>query len=225
MLESIRRWTCAATPRSRRPSGRARTSSWGPNAAGKTSLLEAIVLLGWGRSHRTIADGELIRWGADLARVEGRVGERRPRGRDRRAPGRTARGGRKRIRVNGVGRRASALGRTLRVVLFAPEEMLLVIGAPSLRRAALDRWPRPASRPTPTTSRPTAGRSSSATACCGRSARRRATRDELRFWDATLLDAGGAGRRGPAAPARATSPSRSPRPTPRSPRTRRPPAG
>ena len=42
----------------------------GPNAAGKTSLLEAIALLGWGRSHRTSADGELIRWGRDLARVE-----------------------------------------------------------------------------------------------------------------------------------------------------------
>ena len=28
----------------------------GPNAAGKTSLLEAIVLLAWGRSHRTSTD-------------------------------------------------------------------------------------------------------------------------------------------------------------------------
>ena len=69
---------------------------WGPNAAGKTSLLEAIVLLAWGRSHRTSTDGELVRWGRDLARVEARVGRagdaargaRRPRGRareDRRA--------------------------------------------------------------------------------------------------------------------------------------------
>ena len=49
---------------------------WGPNAAGKTSLLEAMVLLAWGRSHRTSADGELIRWGTDLARVEGVVGSR-----------------------------------------------------------------------------------------------------------------------------------------------------
>jgi len=30
---------------------------WGPNAAGKTSLLEAIVLLAWGASHRTSTDG------------------------------------------------------------------------------------------------------------------------------------------------------------------------
>ena len=38
----------------------------GPNAAGKTSLLEAIVLVAWGRSHRTSVEGEMIRWGADL---------------------------------------------------------------------------------------------------------------------------------------------------------------
>ena len=43
---------------------------WGPNAAGKTSLLEAIVLVAWGRSHRTTTDAELVRWGRDLARVE-----------------------------------------------------------------------------------------------------------------------------------------------------------
>ena len=61
----------------------------GPNAAGKTSLLEAIALLGWGRSHRTTADGELIRWGHDLARVEGRerIEQDRPgRGAERRPP-------------------------------------------------------------------------------------------------------------------------------------------
>src|ERR1035437_6561054 len=43
----------------------------GPNAAGKTSLLEAVFLLASGHSHRTPTDAEMIRWGADLARVEG----------------------------------------------------------------------------------------------------------------------------------------------------------
>jgi len=47
---------------------------WGPNAAGKTTLLEGIVLLALGRSHRTAVDAELIRWGADFLRVEGVVG-------------------------------------------------------------------------------------------------------------------------------------------------------
>jgi DNA replication and repair protein RecF len=47
-------------------------------------------------------------------------------------------GGRKSIQVNGVPRRPAALAEHLRTVLFAPEEMLLVIGPPALRRAALD---------------------------------------------------------------------------------------
>src|SRR5688572_21883492 len=99
----------------------------GPNAAGKTSLLEAIALLGWGRSHRTSADGELIRWGRDLARVEGRVREDTLEVAITRS-GADGTSGRKRVRINGLGRRASSLGQYLRVVLFAPEEMLLVIG-------------------------------------------------------------------------------------------------
>lgn len=117
---------------------------FGPNAAGKTTLLEAIVLLALGRSHRTASDTELIRWGSDFARVEGLLapaaegGEGAPGNTLEVALGTTGPGGRKRIRVNGVPRRATALGEQLRVVLFAPEEMLLVVGSPSLRRAALD---------------------------------------------------------------------------------------
>src|SRR5439155_1488652 len=93
----------------------------GPNAAGKTTLLEAIVLLAWGRSHRTTADAELVRWGSELARVEGvagretiEVGLVRPS---------AAASARKRIRVNGVGRRAAGLSGLLRTVVFAPGEM------------------------------------------------------------------------------------------------------
>jgi DNA replication and repair protein RecF len=140
---------------------------WGPNAAGKTTLLEAIVLLGLGHSHRTAADSELIRWGADYLRVEGvmaaisgsaeaswtvaRADARAAveggvsAGEHQAAPHEVtlefalqAGGGRKRIQVNGVPRRPAALAEHLRAVLFAPEEMLLVIGPPSLRRAALD---------------------------------------------------------------------------------------
>src|SRR6476660_2532080 len=98
---------------------------WGPNAAGKTSLLEAMVLLAWGRSHRTSADGELIRWGTDLARVEGIVGTDTIEVAIVRA-GANGTAGRKRIRVNGLGRRAAGLAGILRVVVFAPEEMLLI---------------------------------------------------------------------------------------------------
>ena len=33
------------------------------------------MLLAWGRSHRTSTEGEIVRWGADLARIEGHAGD------------------------------------------------------------------------------------------------------------------------------------------------------
>jgi DNA replication and repair protein RecF len=163
---------------------------WGPNAAGKTSLLEAIALLGWGRSHRTTADGELIRWGQDLARVEGHVGGEVLEVAVARS-GADGAGGRKRIRVNGIGRRASALGRTLRVVLFAPEEMLLVIGAPSLRRTAIDSLAA-AHGPAYADDLATYGRTLQQRNSLLRAIREEeATRDQLRFWDDAFLETGG----------------------------------
>src|SRR6188472_2693756 len=76
---------------------------WGPNAAGKTSLLEAMVVLARGGSHRTATDAELIRWGSDVTRIEGRIGTDalevalvRP------GSVAAASGARKRIRANGV---------------------------------------------------------------------------------------------------------------------------
>lgn len=164
---------------------------WGPNAAGKTSLLEAVVLLAWGVSHRSTVDQELIRWGSDVGRVEGEIGEGRLEVALVRPGSAAAAGGsRKRVRVNGVARRASALGAHLRAVLFAPEDMLLVSGSPTLRRAAIDRlagqrWPAYAD----------------ALATYGRALQQRnsllrlireeaASRDELRYWDGPFLAAG-----------------------------------
>ncbi len=162
----------------------------GPNAAGKTSLLEAIVLLGWGRSHRTSSDGELIRWGQDVARVEGTVGGDVLEVAITRS-GADGRGGRKRIRVNGVGRRAGAFGRTLRVVLFAPEEMLLVIGSPGLRRAAMDSLAG-ARSPAYADDLATYGRTLQQRNGLLRAIREgTATRDQLRFWDTTFVETGG----------------------------------
>jgi DNA replication and repair protein RecF len=163
---------------------------WGPNAAGKTSLLEAMVLLAWGHSHRTAADGELIRWATDLARVEGVVGS------DvievavvRAGAGGTA--GRKRIRVNGLGRRAGGLAGLLRVVVFAPEEMLLIAGSPSLRRAALDQLAASGS-PVYADALTTYGRTLQQRNSLLRAIREEgASRAELRFWDSSFLDAGG----------------------------------
>ena len=167
----------------------------GPNAAGKTTLLEAIVLLAWGRSHRTSSDGELVRWGSELARVEGLAGSEtvevalvRPGG----AGAASADRARKRIRVNGVPRRAAGLVGLLRTVVFAPEEMLLVVGSPGLRRAALDQLAIQRSaaygRDLAAYTRTLQQRNSLLRAI----REEQAGRDELRFWDTSFLDAGGA---------------------------------
>jgi DNA replication and repair protein RecF len=166
---------------------------WGPNAAGKTSLLEAIVVLARGASHRTTTDVELIRWGADVTRIEGHAGDEtievalvRP------GSASSAGGARKRIRVNGVARRAAALAERLRVVLFAPEDMLLVAGSPSLRRATVDQlaatlFPGYAS------DLATYGRALQQRNGLLRAIRdETASRDELRYWDRPFLEAGGA---------------------------------
>jgi DNA replication and repair protein RecF len=163
---------------------------WGPNAAGKTSLLEAMVLLAWGRSHRTSADGELVRWGADLARVEGHIGSDVLEVAIVRAA--TGSAGRKRIRVNGLGRRAAGLGARLRVVVFAPEEMLLIAGSPSLRRAVIDQLAT-AGSPAYADALATYGRTLQQRNGLLRSIREEgATRDELGFWDTAFLDSGAA---------------------------------
>jgi DNA replication and repair protein RecF len=132
----------------------------------------------------------LIRWGRDLARVEGTVGTDVLEVAIQRS-GADGSGGRKRIRVNGVGRRPAGLGRSLRIVLFAPEEMLLVIGSPSLRRAAIDALAS-ARSPTYADDLSTYGRSLQQRNSLLRAIREeQASRDQLRFWDDTFLDTGG----------------------------------
>jgi len=166
---------------------------WGPNAAGKTSLLEAIVLLARGASHRTGADVEMIRWAAPFARVDGRRGDDDGAAEVdvtlvREGPS----GGRKRIRINGEPRRSGALAAVLRTVIFAPEEMLLVVGAPGLRRAAVDalatqRFPAYAADLS------TYGRALTQRNHLLRAIREeQASRDQLPFWDTKLLEAGAA---------------------------------
>ena len=151
-----------------------------------------MVLLAWGRSHRTSADGELIRWGTDLARVEGVRRRRHDRGRGH--PVGRQRRGRSQAdpgqRPGSTGERAGRPppGRRLRARGDAPDRRLAV--APSRRHRPAGRVG--GRRPTPTPSPPTAGPSSSATACSAQIREEGASRDELRFWDGAFLDSGGA---------------------------------
>lgn len=109
----------------------------GPNAQGKTNLLEALVRAATGTSHRVAGDVPLIRAGLDLGVI--RVQVRTDEGRRRTLELELGTGRRTRTRVDGqdVHRAADALG-VLRVVLFAPEDLTIVRGEPDQRRRFLD---------------------------------------------------------------------------------------
>lgn len=109
---------------------------WGDNAQGKTSLLEAIFLLGYLRSFRSNRSEELIRRGdrqAVVAAEINRLGVEH-----RLALGLTT--NERQCRIDGQGPTSSAefIGR-LAAVLFSPEEVNLVRSYPAGRRTLIDR--------------------------------------------------------------------------------------
>ncbi len=112
----------------------------GPNTAGKTNILEAIMMLATGKSFRADMDREAIEWGNDVGRIGAEVapdtlklemvltsgevnGQKAPL---------------KKYLVNGVPRRQIDFVGNLRAVLFWPEHLELVTDSPSLRRKYLD---------------------------------------------------------------------------------------
>lgn len=109
----------------------------GPNAQGKTNLLEALVRAATGSSHRVAGDTALVRAGTDLGVI--RVQVRTDEGRRRTLELEIGTGRRTRTRVDGqdVRRASEALG-VLRAVLFAPEDLAIVRGEPDQRRRFLD---------------------------------------------------------------------------------------
>lgn len=109
---------------------------WGDNAQGKTNLIEAVYALATLKSFRTRKNRELVRWGAETAHVQGRIHD-----------GHVERD--LRLDVTAKGRSAKVDGKPprvlreyfdgIRAVLFAPEDVAIVRGAPELRRSFVDR--------------------------------------------------------------------------------------
>ncbi len=106
----------------------------GDNAQGKTNLLEAISYLGSGKSFRAQKTGEMLRFGADFAELQGTVFSQE---RDQTLRYLLFAGSRPRqIFRNGVRKKsASDLSGVLPTVLFCPEDlMILKMGASQRRR-------------------------------------------------------------------------------------------
>ncbi len=110
----------------------------GENAQGKSNLLEAIAMLGTGKSFRTTRDAEVIREGLELASIAGTATMRAGSVHLSCTVTRGARGTRKVYTVNGQAvRYAAFLGRA-KVVTFVPADLHLIDGAPSGRRGLLN---------------------------------------------------------------------------------------
>jgi DNA replication and repair protein RecF len=108
---------------------------YGPNASGKTSLLEALAYLGRGKSFRGASTSNLIRHGeAEFVLF----GETRTEGRSQRLGVRNSRDGLE-IRVDGkADGGVASLADALPLQVIDPEVHNLVAGGPELRRRFLD---------------------------------------------------------------------------------------
>ena len=122
----------------------------GANAQGKTSLLEALYYLATGQSHHAASDRQLIHFlalraeGQPFAKIvaEAAAGGDPARRIDIRlildANGYGEGRLRKEVFVNGVKKRVGELAGLVNVVLFLPQDLAIVEGAPSDRRRYLD---------------------------------------------------------------------------------------
>ncbi|MGC1379899.1 MAG: DNA replication/repair protein RecF [Candidatus Baltobacteraceae bacterium] len=110
----------------------------GANAQGKSNLLEAVAMLGTGKSFRTSRDADTIRTGTETAIVRGQAVVRAGVVELACSIALADRGTRKTYTVNaGNVRYANYLGR-VRVVTFVPADLELASGTPSARRAFLN---------------------------------------------------------------------------------------
>ncbi len=112
-----------------------RTALIGPNAAGKTNLLEAVYLLSLGKSFRARSDREMIMFNRDAALVRGDI--QRHNSHDQIEMILLEKG--KKARYNGeiINKQSDLAGR-FNAVLFCPDDLLFIKGAPRFRRRLVD---------------------------------------------------------------------------------------
>lgn len=115
---------------------------WGKNASGKTNLLESVYLLGTGNSFRAKIIDEMVRFGCELGRVNGKVSDAKE-SRDLEiivtkglvSGQRTLK---RKYLVDGASKRKQDYIGLLPVVIFRPEDMDMLTGGPDIRRTFMD---------------------------------------------------------------------------------------
>jgi DNA replication and repair protein RecF len=110
----------------------------GPNTAGKSNLIEAIFLLAKGASFRIDRDEQMVKFDEDIARIKGQTDQKN-------LEVMIARGGIggtlrpvKKYLVNKVPKRKNDFVGNFFAVLFAPNDLEIIIGSPSRRRDFID---------------------------------------------------------------------------------------
>lgn len=119
----------------------------GPNASGKTNILESIYLASTGKSFKAKVEEEMVNLEKEIARVKARIVDNEEqidleviltRGFidiGKASPEKVAR---KRLLVNAVGKRLLDFSGRLKVTLFGPWDMDLITESPSIRRRFMD---------------------------------------------------------------------------------------
>lgn len=134
----------------------------GPNASGKTNILEALYLLSTGKSFRARVEEEMIKYSSQIARIEGLVDSSLNIGEESLStkthilstkldvvltrgeitiggdPEKIQKAPRKKLMINGIPRRLFNFSGNFKVVLFGPWDLDLVTESPSIRRRFLD---------------------------------------------------------------------------------------
>jgi len=131
----------------------------GPNTSGKTSLLEALMLIATGRSFRAQREEEMIRKGEEVARTRAELSDNQQSTINPTSPRLRGAGNhqsdvlevvlttgtvlgkpapRKKFLINKISKRSADFVGRMPAVLFWPEDLRLITGRPSRRRHYLD---------------------------------------------------------------------------------------
>ena len=108
----------------------------GDNAQGKTNVLEAVYYCGFGKSHRTNKDKELISWNSDNSIIQIYVCRERL---NKKINVTILKNGKKSISINSIKiNKISQLIGNFNVVIFSPEDLKIVKESPGVRRKFID---------------------------------------------------------------------------------------